>query len=82
MTSKRVLHGRLNRMPQEIVGRPGEIGDLRDKLWLNPVDARKNERRAERVLRGGGTLRGDDLRLSALGRAADRRDPLRKAEAK
>jgi hypothetical protein len=27
----------VNRVPQEVVGRPGQIGDLDDKLGLDPV---------------------------------------------
>ena len=37
----------VNRVPQEVVGRPSQIGDLRDKLRLDPVHAGKNERRSE-----------------------------------
>ena len=37
----------IDRVAQEVVGRPGQIGDLDDKLRLDPVHARKNERRAE-----------------------------------
>jgi hypothetical protein len=37
----------VNRMPQEVVGGPGQIGDLGDKLRLDPMDTRKDERRSE-----------------------------------
>jgi hypothetical protein len=37
----------VNRVPQEVVSRPSQIGDLRDKLRLDPMHAGKNERRAE-----------------------------------
>ena len=37
----------VNRLPQEAVGRPGEIGDLGDQLRLNPMHLRKYERRSE-----------------------------------
>jgi hypothetical protein len=33
-----------NPVTQQIVGRPGQIGDLSDELRLNPVHAGKNER--------------------------------------
>jgi hypothetical protein len=36
----------IDRMTQEVVGRPGQIGDLPDELWLDPMDAGKNERRS------------------------------------
>ena len=29
----------VNRVSQEVVGRPGQIGDLGDKLRLDPMDA-------------------------------------------
>ena len=31
-------------MAQEVVGRPRQIGDLGDQLWLAPMYARQNER--------------------------------------
>ena len=37
----------VNRMAQKVIGRPSQIGDLRDELWLDPVGAREDERRAE-----------------------------------
>jgi hypothetical protein len=37
----------IDRVPQELVGRPGQVGDLRNKLRLDPMNARKNDRRAE-----------------------------------
>ena len=37
----------VDRVTQKVVRRPGQIGDLGDKLWLDPMDARKNERRSE-----------------------------------
>jgi hypothetical protein len=37
---------------QEIVGRPSQIGDLRNKIWLDPMNAGQDERRAEAGLRG------------------------------
>ena len=56
----------VNRVPQEAVG-PGPVGDLGDKLWLDPVHTRKNQRRTEPPLRSGGTLRGDVLLVGAPG---------------
>jgi hypothetical protein len=41
----------VNRVPQEVVSRPGQIGDLSDELRLNPMHARKNERGAKAGLR-------------------------------
>ena len=55
---------RRRRCAAEPVGRPGQIGYLGDKLWLNPVHARETSGDPKRVLRGGGTLRGDVLRAS------------------
>jgi hypothetical protein len=43
----------IDRVPQEAIGRPGQIGDLGDKLRLDPVHPRKNERRAEARAAGG-----------------------------
>jgi hypothetical protein len=37
----------INGVSQEVVRRPGQIGDLRDKLWLDPMHARQDERRSE-----------------------------------
>ena len=37
----------VNRVPQEAIGRPGQIGDLGDNLRLDPVHSRKDERRSE-----------------------------------
>jgi hypothetical protein len=37
----------INRMSQEVVRRPGQIGDLGDELRLDPMDAGEHERRAE-----------------------------------
>jgi hypothetical protein len=37
----------VNRVPQEVVGRPGQVRDLGDKLRLDPVHPRKDERRSE-----------------------------------
>jgi hypothetical protein len=34
-------------MAQEVVGRPGQIGDLGDQLRLDPMNAGQNKRRAE-----------------------------------
>jgi hypothetical protein len=34
---------------QEVVGRPAQIGDLRDQHRFDPVHARKNERRSKAV---------------------------------
>ena len=34
----------VNRVPQEVVGRPCEVGDLSDELRLDPVHAGENER--------------------------------------
>jgi hypothetical protein len=33
----------VNRVSQEVVGRPSQIGDLSDKLRLDPVDAGEQE---------------------------------------
>jgi hypothetical protein len=30
----------VNRVPQKVVGGPGQIGDLGDELWLDPMNAR------------------------------------------
>jgi hypothetical protein len=30
----------INRVPQKVVGRSGQVGDLGHKLWLDPMDAR------------------------------------------
>jgi hypothetical protein len=49
----------VNCVPQEVVGRPGQKGDLEDKLRLDPVEAREDSGEPNRVLRGGRTLRGD-----------------------
>jgi hypothetical protein len=35
----------INCVPQEVVGRPGQIGDLGDKLWLDSMNARQDKRR-------------------------------------
>jgi hypothetical protein len=60
--SRRVLaEADVNRVTQETVGRPGQIGDLRDKLRLDPVDAGKNERRSEVRAATRRTFRGDVL---------------------
>jgi hypothetical protein len=64
----------VNRVPQEAVG-PGGVGDLDDKLRLDPVHTRKNQRRTEPPLRSGGTLRGDVLLVRAPGGAPDRQEP-------
>ena len=37
----------IDRLSQELVGGPGEIGDLGDEPRLDPMDLRKNERRAK-----------------------------------
>ena len=37
----------VNRMPEEVVSGPGQIGDLGDKLRLDPMDTQKDERRSE-----------------------------------
>jgi hypothetical protein len=37
----------IDRVSQEIVGRPSQIGDLADQLRLNPVNTGENERRTE-----------------------------------
>jgi hypothetical protein len=37
----------IDRVPQEVVGGPGQIGDLSDQLRLDPMDSRKDERGAE-----------------------------------
>ena len=37
----------VDRVAQKVVSRPGQIGDLCDKLRLDPMHARKNERRSE-----------------------------------
>ena len=37
----------VNRMAQEVVGRPCQIGDLGDKFRLDPMNARQHKRRAE-----------------------------------
>ena len=51
------LNGRLvvaqsdvNRVTQEAIGGPGQIGDLANQLRLDPMHARKNKRRAEGCL--------------------------------
>jgi len=52
----------VNRVTQEVVGRPGQIGDLGDELRLDPMNAGRTSGEPKRVLRGGGRLRGDVLR--------------------
>ena len=37
----------VNRVSQQVVGRPGQIGDLGDKLRLDPMHAREHKRRAK-----------------------------------
>jgi hypothetical protein len=37
----------VNRVAQQIVGRPGQIGNLGDELRFDPMDAGQNKRRAE-----------------------------------
>jgi hypothetical protein len=48
----------VNRVSQEVVGRPGQIGDLGDKLQLDPMNTDMTSGEPKRVLRGGSTLRG------------------------
>jgi hypothetical protein len=45
-----IAQAHVDRVAQEIVGRPSQIGDLGDQLWLDPMNARKNKRRAETSL--------------------------------
>jgi hypothetical protein len=54
----------INRVSQEIVGRPGQMGDLGDKLRLDPMDAKRTSGDPKRVERGGGTLKGELLRAN------------------
>jgi hypothetical protein len=35
----------INCVPQEVVGRPGQIGGLGDKVWLDSMNARQSKRR-------------------------------------
>ena len=49
---------------QETVGRPGQIGDLREKLRLDPVRPGKNERRSEARAARRRQLRGEVVRAS------------------
>ena len=37
----------IDRLPQQVVGGPGQIGDLGHQLRLDPMDAGQNERRPE-----------------------------------
>jgi hypothetical protein len=37
----------VNCVSQKVIGRPSQIGDLHEKLGLDPMDAGENERRAE-----------------------------------
>jgi hypothetical protein len=43
------------------VGRPGQIGDLREELRLDPMDTRQDERRAEARLARGRDAQGRRL---------------------
>ena len=52
----------VNRVAQEVVGGPCQIGDLSHQLRLNPVPRERTSGEPKRVRRGGGTLRGDVLR--------------------
>ena len=54
----------VNRVTQEAVRSPGQIGDLSHKRRLDPVHPRENEGDPKRVLRGGRTFRGEVLRAS------------------
>jgi hypothetical protein len=54
----------IDRVSQEVVGRPGQIGDLRDELRLDPWTRESTSGDPKRVERGGGTLRGEVLRAS------------------
>ena len=37
----------IDRLPHQVVGRPGEIGDLGHELWFDPVNTGQDERRPE-----------------------------------
>ena len=58
----------VNRVAKEIVGRPGQIGDLGDKLRLDPVDAGENERRSEARLSRRQDVSGGFVRASGSSR--------------
>jgi hypothetical protein len=45
----------IDRVSQEVVGPPGQVGDLGDQLRLDPVHSREDQRRSE--ARGGEALR-------------------------
>jgi hypothetical protein len=68
----------VNRVSQEVVRRPGQIGYLDNKLRLDPMDAREHEGRAET-----GFARRQDVQrrgfcgLAGPGGAADRQAPYR-----
>jgi hypothetical protein len=50
----------IDRLTQQVVSRPGQIGDLGDKLGLDPMDAGERTRGdPKRVERGGGALNGE-----------------------
>ena len=58
----------MNGLSQEPVAGPGQISNFNDELRLGPMHAGKNERRSERVLRGGGALSGMLARASGSSR--------------
>jgi hypothetical protein len=55
-------------VPQKIVGRPGQVGDLGNELRLDPMQAGKNERRAE--ARFASRQDVEERRLQASGSSA------------
>jgi hypothetical protein len=68
-TSRRTASARLvlaepdvNRVSQDGVGRPSQIRDLRDEPCSTQCTQERTSGEPKRVLRGGGTLRGDVVR--------------------
>ena len=49
----------IDRLWQQVVGGPGQIGNFGNKFWLDPVDADRTSGEPKRVERGGGTLKSD-----------------------
>ena len=65
----------VNRVPQQVVSRPGQVGDLGDKLRLDPMHPRKNERRPKRVCETAGRSEAMSCGLAGPVVAADRQGP-------
>ena len=58
----------INRLPQEPIPGPRQIGDLGDQLRLNPMHSGRTSGDPKRVLRGGGALSGDVARANGSSR--------------